>query len=120
MQNYPRKPVKKAPRVEKTLTCIVQRQRGQETEYLLTQRPSKGKTHEFESDKFLLEIIPVCFSSAGLLAGMWELPSMVLESDLSENKHGDLLCTMMQRFLDTSLGTDSFQFVGEVSILGFR
>ncbi|KAA0714274.1 Adenine DNA glycosylase [Triplophysa tibetana] len=91
VQNYPRKPLKKAPRVEKTLTCIVQRQRGLETEYLLTQRPSKG-----------------------LLAGMWELPSMVLESDLSENKHGDLLCTMMQRFLETSLGTDSFQFVGEV------
>lgn len=91
VQNYPRKPVKKAPRVAKTLTCIVQRQRGEEVEYLLTQRPSKG-----------------------LLAGMWELPSVVLESDLSENKHRGLLCTMMQRFLETSLDTDSFQFVGEV------
>lgn len=45
VQNYPRKPVKKAPRVEQTLTCIVERERaGEEMEYLLTQRPSKGET----------------------------------------------------------------------------
>lgn len=91
VQNYPRKPVKKPSRVEKTLTCIVQRQKGEETEYLLSQRPSKG-----------------------LLAGMWELPSMILEAELSENKHRGLLCTMVQRFLETSLERDSFQFVGEV------
>lgn len=45
VQNYPRKPAKKAPRVEQTLTCIVERKRdGEEMEYLLTQRPSKGET----------------------------------------------------------------------------
>ncbi|XP_051525571.1 adenine DNA glycosylase-like [Myxocyprinus asiaticus] len=92
VQNYPRKPVKKAPRVEKTLTCIVERQlAGEEIEYLLTQRPNKG-----------------------LLAGMWELPSMLLEAGVSENKHKSLLCSMMQKLLGTSLDTDSLQFVGEV------
>jgi len=45
VQNYPRKPVKKAPRAEQTLTCIVEHKRdGEEMEYLLTQRPSKGET----------------------------------------------------------------------------
>lgn len=92
VQNYPRKPVKKAPRVEQTLTCIVERkQDGEEMEYLLTQRPSKG-----------------------LLAGMWELPSMLLEADISESKYKGLICDMMEKLLETSLDTHSVQFVGEV------
>uniref|UniRef100_A0A673J152 Adenine DNA glycosylase n=1 Tax=Sinocyclocheilus rhinocerous TaxID=307959 RepID=A0A673J152_9TELE len=92
VQNYPRKPVKKAPRVEQTLTCIVERQRaGEEMEYLLTQRPSKG-----------------------LLAGMWELPSMLLEADVSENKYKDMICDMMQKLLETSIDARAVQFVGEV------
>ncbi|XP_073675360.1 A/G-specific adenine DNA glycosylase [Garra rufa] len=92
VQNYPRKPVKKAPRVEQTLTCVVEHQRaGEEMEYLLTQRPSKG-----------------------LLAGMWELPSMLLEADVSENKYKDLICDMMQKLLEKTLDANSVQFVGEV------
>lgn len=44
VQNFPRKPAKKQPRVERTLTCVVIR-RGdeEEDEYLLTQRPNKGQ-----------------------------------------------------------------------------
>uniref|UniRef100_A0A672L2W4 Adenine DNA glycosylase n=1 Tax=Sinocyclocheilus grahami TaxID=75366 RepID=A0A672L2W4_SINGR len=92
VQNYPRKPVKKAPRVEQTLTCIVERQQaGEEMEYFLTQRPSKG-----------------------LLAGMWELPSMLLEADTSENKYKGLICDMMQKLQEKSLDANSVQFVGEV------
>ncbi|XP_043103839.1 adenine DNA glycosylase isoform X2 [Puntigrus tetrazona] len=92
VQNYPRKPVKKAPRVEQTLTCVVERQRaGEDMEYLLTQRPSKG-----------------------LLAGMWELPSMLLESDISKNKYKGLICDMIQKLLEKSLDANSVQFVGEV------
>lgn len=43
VQNFPRKPAKKAPRVEQTLTCVVTRpgEAGGE-EYLLVQRPNKG------------------------------------------------------------------------------
>lgn len=45
VQNFPWKPAKKPPRVERTLTCVVIR-RGEEEgedEYLLTQRPNKGE-----------------------------------------------------------------------------
>lgn len=43
VQNYPRKPSKKASRVERTLVCVLEREgTGDEKEYLLTQRPSKG------------------------------------------------------------------------------
>ncbi|KAL7828997.1 hypothetical protein SRHO_G00326310 [Serrasalmus rhombeus] len=92
VQNYPRKPVKKAPRVERTLTCVLQRQSDQgNVEYLLTQRPSKG-----------------------LLAGMWELPSMLLEEGISERKHRSLLSAEVQRILGTSADEESFQYLGEV------
>ncbi|XP_034162241.2 adenine DNA glycosylase isoform X2 [Pangasianodon hypophthalmus] len=91
VQNFPRKPVKKAPRVERTLVCVLRRQcdGDGEIQYLLTQRPSKG-----------------------LLAGMWELPSMLLEEGVSEKKHRDLLKAEVQRIVGTA--TESFQYVGEV------
>ncbi|MCI4380509.1 hypothetical protein PGIGA_G00240750 [Pangasianodon gigas] len=92
VQNFPCKPVKKkAPRVEQTLVCVLQRQcdGDGEIQYLLTQRPSKG-----------------------LLAGMWELPSMLLEEGVSEKKHRDLLKAEVQRIVGTA--TESFQYVGEV------
>lgn len=92
VQNFPRKPAKKAPRVERTLVCVLRRQCGRddgEIQYLLTQRPGKG-----------------------LLAGMWELPSMLLEADVPEKKHGDLLSTEVQRIVGTV--TESLQYVGEV------
>lgn len=43
VQNFPRKPAKKPPRVERTLTCVVIRRGDEdEDEYLLKQRPNKG------------------------------------------------------------------------------
>lgn len=43
VQNFPRKPAKKPPRTERSLTCVVIRQvEGGEQEFLLTQRPNKG------------------------------------------------------------------------------
>lgn len=47
---------------------------------------------------------------------MWELPSMLLESDVSENKYKGLICDMMQKLLEKSLDANSVQFVGEVSV----
>ncbi|KAF5881004.1 adenine DNA glycosylase-like, partial [Clarias magur] len=87
VQNFPRKPVKKAPRVERTLVCVLRR--DGEPRYLLTQRPSKG-----------------------LLAGMWELPSMLLEEGVSEKKHRDLLSAEVKRIVGSP--PESFQYVGEV------
>ncbi|XP_071764649.2 adenine DNA glycosylase [Centroberyx gerrardi] len=92
VQNFPRKPVKKPPRVERTLTCMVVRS-GEEggDEYLLTQRPNKG-----------------------LLAGMWEFPSLLLEGENSEMKQKGALCAEISRVLGVQLNKSLFQFVGEV------
>ncbi|XP_021459022.2 adenine DNA glycosylase [Oncorhynchus mykiss] len=90
--NFPRKAVKKAPRVERTLTCVVSRPgAGGDVEYLLTQRPSKG-----------------------LLAGMWEFPSLLLEGENSEMKQRGALCAGVGRMLGVRLDNGLLQYVGEV------
>ncbi|KAM3876170.1 adenine DNA glycosylase [Diretmus argenteus] len=92
VQNFPRKPVKKPPRMERTLTCMVVRSgEGGEDEYLLTQRPNKG-----------------------LLAGMWEFPSLLLEGEKSEMKQKGVLCAEISRRLGVQLNKSLVQYVGEV------
>nr|WAH70730.1 ELOVL fatty acid elongase 8b [Eleutheronema tetradactylum] len=92
VQNFPRKPAKKPPRVERTLTCVVIRPgEDGEDEYLLTQRPDKG-----------------------LLAGLWEFPSLLLEEENTEMKQKRALCAEISRILGTHLTENLFQFVGEV------
>ncbi|XP_039985388.1 adenine DNA glycosylase isoform X2 [Xiphias gladius] len=92
VQNFPRKPAKKPPRVERTLTCVVIRPGEEgEDEYLLTQRPDKG-----------------------LLAGLWEFPSLLLEEESSEMKQKRALCAEISRILGTHLTESSFQYVGQV------
>nr|WHS04685.1 ELOVL fatty acid elongase 8b [Eleutheronema rhadinum] len=92
VQNFPRKPAKKPPRVERTLTCVVIRPGEEgEDEYLLTQRPDKG-----------------------LLAGLWEFPSLLLEEENTEMKQKRALCAEISRILGTHLTENLFQFVGEV------
>uniref|UniRef100_A0A7N8X1J8 Adenine DNA glycosylase n=1 Tax=Mastacembelus armatus TaxID=205130 RepID=A0A7N8X1J8_9TELE len=92
VQNFPRKPAKKPPRVEQTLTCVVVRpgEEGEE-EYLLKQRPHKG-----------------------LLAGLWEFPSLLLEAENSEVKQKRALCAELNGILGTCLTESVFQYVGEV------
>lgn len=54
VQNFPRKPVKKAPRAERTLTCVVVRPGEQDDqEFLLTQRPNKGESEVTPAAGFL-------------------------------------------------------------------
>ncbi|KAL7397690.1 hypothetical protein ABVT39_026473 [Epinephelus coioides] len=92
VQNFPRKPAKKAPRVERTLTCVVTRPGEEgEDEYLLTQRPNKG-----------------------LLAGLWEFPSLLQEEKSSEMKQKRALCAQISRILGTPLTESLVQYVGEV------
>ncbi|XP_076009282.1 adenine DNA glycosylase [Genypterus blacodes] len=92
VQNFPRKPAKKPPRVERTLTCVAIRSgESGEDEYLLTQRPNKG-----------------------LLAGMWEFPSLLLESESTEMKQKGALCAELGRILGVRLTESTIQFVGEV------
>ncbi|XP_029005042.1 adenine DNA glycosylase isoform X2 [Betta splendens] len=92
IHNFPRKPAKKPPRVERTLTCVVVRQGVEgEEEYLLTQRPNKG-----------------------LLAGLWEFPSLLLEGENPRASQKRTLCAELRRMLGTQLTENLFQYVGEV------
>ncbi|XP_053729554.1 adenine DNA glycosylase [Synchiropus splendidus] len=92
VQNFPRKPGKKPPRVERTLTCVASRRSGDgEPECLLTQRPNKG-----------------------LLAGLWEFPNRLLEEQRSEEEQKEALCEEMSRIVATPLTKDLLQYVGEV------
>ncbi|KAF7656257.1 hypothetical protein LDENG_00044220 [Lucifuga dentata] len=92
VQNFPRKPAKKPPRVERTLTCLVIRSgESGEDEYLLTQRPNKG-----------------------LLAGMWEFPSVLWEGENTDMKQKGALCADISRILGIHLIKSSVQYVGEV------
>lgn len=91
VMNFPRKPAKKPQRVERTLTCLVLRcgADGQD-EFLLTQRPSKG-----------------------LLAGLWQFPSL-LEVENSEAEHKRALCAEVCRIVGTGFSENLLEFVGEV------
>ncbi|XP_022087850.1 adenine DNA glycosylase-like [Acanthaster planci] len=62
VMNFPRKPRKKPPRQEQTAVCIIQKKYKDDvsSEYLLVQRPEKG-----------------------LLAGLWEFPSVRMEDHWS-------------------------------------
>ncbi|XP_069007181.1 uncharacterized protein mutyh [Embiotoca jacksoni] len=92
VQNFPKKPAKKPPRVERTLTCVLTRPGEEgEDEYLLIQRPNKG-----------------------LLAGLWEFPSLLLEEENSEMKQRKALCGEISRILGTTLTESLLQYLGEV------
>ncbi|XP_047199019.1 adenine DNA glycosylase isoform X2 [Hippoglossus stenolepis] len=92
VHNFPRKPAKKAPRVERTLTCVVIRRGDEgEDEYLLKQRPDKG-----------------------LLAGLWEFPSLLLEEESSEMKQKRALCAVISRMLGTSVTETLLQHIGDI------
>ncbi|CAN9500512.1 unnamed protein product [Ophioblennius macclurei] len=91
VQNFPRKPAKKPRRVERFLTCVVTRPGDKGNKYLLVQRPNKG-----------------------LLAGLWEFPSIPLEEESSAKKQKRALCDEINRLLATHLTDSLLQYVGEV------
>ncbi|XP_073499689.1 adenine DNA glycosylase isoform X2 [Phyllobates terribilis] len=90
--NYPRKSTKKPSREEQTVTCVWERP-GElgDAEYLLVQRPQKG-----------------------LLAGMWEFPSMLSEKTLTEKEREDILCGRLQELSSCEVSVKDLQLVGEV------
>ncbi|KAK7889694.1 hypothetical protein WMY93_025254 [Mugilogobius chulae] len=91
VMNFPRKPTKKPPRVERTLTCLVIKPRDGQDEYLLTQRPNKG-----------------------LLAGLWQFPSLLEVENTDTEQKRALLCSEICRILGTDIPETHIQFVGEV------
>ncbi|XP_043941823.1 adenine DNA glycosylase isoform X2 [Protopterus annectens] len=92
VMNFPRKPVKKPPRSERTLTCVMERKSSQgESEYLTVQRPDSG-----------------------LLAGMWEFPSILLEMEISKTKQITLLSERLGELSRMVVPKHSLQHLGEV------
>ena len=53
--------------------------------------------------------------SLGLLAGLWEFPSLLLEEESSELKHKRALCAVISRMLGTSVTGTLLQHIGDVS-----
>ncbi|NXC44490.1 MUTYH glycosylase, partial [Penelope pileata] len=90
--NFPRKAAKKQPRAERTATCVLER-RGRlgAPEYLMVQRPSTG-----------------------LLAGLWEFPSLPLAPGLQEEKQREAVADHLQAWTGQPVGAQSLCFVGEV------
>ncbi|NWY42295.1 MUTYH glycosylase, partial [Sylvia atricapilla] len=90
--NFPRKAAKKPPRVMRTATCVLE-QRGCHgaSEYLIVQRPSSG-----------------------LLAGLWEFPSLPLAQDLQEEKEREELAHHLQAWMGRPVAAKGLQFIGEV------
>ncbi|NXG75013.1 MUTYH glycosylase, partial [Baryphthengus martii] len=90
--NFPRKAAKKQPRVVRTATCVLERRgcRGA-LEYLVVQRPSSG-----------------------LLAGLWEFPSLPLAQDLQEEKQREVLADHLQAWMGKPVATGGLQFIGEI------
>ncbi|NXK97743.1 MUTYH glycosylase, partial [Formicarius rufipectus] len=89
--NFPRKAAKKQPRVMRTATCVLERRgcRGA-PEYLIVQRPSSG-----------------------LLAGLWEFPSLPLPQDMQEEEK-KVLADHLQAWLGQPVAAKGLQFIGEV------
>ncbi|CAH1776066.1 unnamed protein product [Owenia fusiformis] len=91
VQNYPRKPKKKAPREERTGVCVLcDKQNPKMPRYLITQRPETG-----------------------LLANLWEFPNFKLEENGRKEKLNS------GSFLESTLSIDSSdtidqQHIGEV------
>ncbi|KAM7046935.1 adenine DNA glycosylase isoform 4-T6 [Acridotheres tristis] len=90
--NFPRKAAKKPPRTMRTATCVLER-RGCHgaPEYLIVQRPSSG-----------------------LLAGLWEFPSLPLAQDLQEKKEREELADHLQAWMGQPVAAKGLQFIGEV------
>ncbi|XP_057281848.1 adenine DNA glycosylase [Pezoporus wallicus] len=86
--NFPRKAAKKQPRVARAATCVLER-RG--LEYLIVQRPSSG-----------------------LLAGLWEFPSLPLAQDLQEEKQREALAEHLRAWIGQPVVAGDLQLIGEV------
>lgn len=160
--NFPRKAVKKQPRVARTATCVLER-RGCHgaLEYLIVQRPSSGNgagregakapripfppargTEQLErrtrwrcaccwaGERSLLGLrcgsvspdVPLASShphrapSAGLLAGLWEFPSLALAQGLQEEQQREVLADHLQACTGRPVAAGDLRLIGEVSL----
>ncbi|XP_054837333.1 adenine DNA glycosylase isoform X2 [Eublepharis macularius] len=89
--NFPRKAAKKQPRTESTATCVLQRKCHEDKpEYLIVQRPSTG-----------------------LLAGLWEFPSLLLDPG-QEKQQKTIMAHHLRAWVGSDVAVGRLQHVGEV------
>ncbi|KFP86001.1 A/G-specific adenine DNA glycosylase, partial [Apaloderma vittatum] len=90
--NFPRKAAKKQPRMMRTATSVLER-RGCHgaLEYLIVQRPNSG-----------------------LLAGLWEFPSLPLSQGLQEEEQRKVLADHLQVWTGQPVTARDLRFIGEV------
>lgn len=136
--SFPRKAAKKQPRVEQTATCVLERRgcRGA-LEYLIVQRPSSGTQAGGRGGKSTWAeqpgsagavrgsaplgappagSCPSCPLSPGLLAGLWEFPSVPLAPGLQQEQQREVLRDHLQAWTGQPVAAGSLQFMGEVSV----
>ncbi|XP_030852406.1 adenine DNA glycosylase-like [Strongylocentrotus purpuratus] len=82
VMNYPRKPKKKPLKQQVIAVCIVERETNDEEEYLIVQRPDTG-----------------------LLAGMWEFPSIEIAEETSRQKSRNKIDSYLKDTLNMTLKT---------------
>ncbi|XP_077190082.1 adenine DNA glycosylase isoform X2 [Paroedura picta] len=88
--NFPRKAAKKQPRIESTATCVLQRKCHEDTpEYFIVQRPSTG-----------------------LLAGLWEFPSVLGPGQEKQQKA--TMANHLRAWVGSDVTVGHLQHVGEV------
>ncbi|XP_075791978.1 adenine DNA glycosylase isoform X1 [Pelodiscus sinensis] len=91
--NFPRRAARKQPRAERAATCVLERGgHPGEPEYLIVQRPSSG-----------------------LLAGLWEFPSLPLGPGLKEKQQREALLGHVQAWAGEAVARGCLRLVGEVS-----
>ncbi|NP_001072831.1 adenine DNA glycosylase [Xenopus tropicalis] len=90
--NFPRKSAKKPSRMEQTAICVWEKcgDHG-ELEYLIVQRPSSG-----------------------LLAGLWEFPSILLDEKFTEQNRQHSLLGLLQDLSGHAVPLQKLQYKGEV------
>lgn len=64
-----------------------------------------------------LAVSHFCHASfPGLLAGLWEFPSLPLAQDLQEEKEREELADQLQAWMGRPVAAKGLQFIGEVSL----
>ncbi|XP_068949821.1 adenine DNA glycosylase-like isoform X3 [Petaurus breviceps papuanus] len=87
--NFPRQPARKAPREQRAAVCILQQPGSETSRFLLVQRPSSG-----------------------LLAGLWEFPSVPAEG--TESVQRQALVKALRSWVVGPLPLKSLRCLGEV------
>lgn len=115
--NYPRKAKKKAAREEKTAVCVISCCKAKKRrEYFIAQRPATGLNPVYI---FVLatcrDVLTCVMFSEGLLAGLWEFPSIQIPPEVSYGKQKEAMDGVLhEKYGLASSHLNQRRFLGEV------